>query len=356
MRVRPPQQAKQSGLSLIFMYNERTMKQIDKLKKLLAGISDKDSICILMHNNPDPDALAAAYGLQALFAYQCKAVADIIFNGIIGRMNNRQMVKLLEIPIRHLSTVNLNDYRHICLVDSQPGMRNNSFPTGHPAFIVVDHHPAGDNKFQCEFLDHRMNTGSTSTIIASYLKEFNIPLSRKLATALFYGIKTDTDGLARDSSEKDRQLFFSLYPEIQPELLSQIENPDLPKKYYHDVGDAVLSGQVYEHILVADTDQTFNPDMPAEMADFFLRMEGVKIVLVHGQYKNTLHFSLRTSMDGIRLGGLAILMVEGIGTAGGHSRAAGGQIPYTSENLRIMLERFYHFFAVEPGQFQPLYS
>ncbi|NOZ12859.1 MAG: bifunctional oligoribonuclease/PAP phosphatase NrnA [Acidobacteria bacterium] len=332
------------------------MKKTDELKQLLDTISPKDKICILTHNNPDPDALGAAFGLQKLFSHHSGINGDIVFNGIIGRMNNKQMVKLLEIPLRHLSAVNLDDYRHLCLVDSQPGMQNNSFPAGRPALIVVDHHPAGGKEFQCKFLDHRMNTGSTSTIIASYLRNFDIPVSQKLATALFYGIKTDTDGLARDSSNLDRELFFNLYPQIHPELLNQIETPDLPRKYYHDVGDAVLSGQVYEHILIADTDETFNPDMPAEMADFFLRMEGIEIVLVYGRYKNTLHFSLRTSMNGIRLGGLAILMVEGIGTAGGHTRAAGGQIPFSAANVRMMLERFYHFFAVEPGQFHPIYS
>jgi len=338
------------------MYNEAIMKKTNTLKKLLTDISSKDKICILMHNNPDPDALASAYGLQALFAHQCDTVADIIFNGIIGRMNNKLMVKLLDIPIRHFSAVNLDDYSHLCLVDSQPGMRNNVFPANRPGLLVVDHHPSEGKAFDCQFLDHQINAGSTSTIVAGYLRALNIPISRKLATALFYGIQTDTDGLSRDSGDLDREIFFSLYPEIHPELLNQIQNPDLPKKYYHDVGDAVLSGQIYEHILVADTDQTFNPDMPAEMADFFLRMEGVEIVLVYGRYKDTLHFSLRTSMNGIRLGGLALLMVEGIGTAGGHTRAAGGQIPFTEENLRAILERFYHFFAVEPGQFQPLYS
>lgn len=332
------------------------MKQIAKLKQLLADLSDKDRICILMHNNPDPDALGSAYGLQALFAHQCRAATDIVFNGIIGRMNNKLMVKLLDIPIRHFSAVNLDDYSHLCLVDSHPGMQNNIFPANRPALLVVDHHPPEGNAFDCQFLDLRVDAGSTSTIVASYLINLDIPIPRQLATALFYGIQTDTDGLARDSSNLDREVFFSLYPNIHPELLNQIENPDLPRKYYHDVGDAVLSGLLSDHILVADTDQTFNPDMPAEMADFFLRMEGVEIVLVYGRYKDTLHFSLRTSMDAIQLGGLAILMVEGIGTAGGHTRAAGGQVPFTAENIRIMLERFYHFFAVEPGQFQPLYS
>ncbi len=332
------------------------MEKENELKNLLNSLSKTDQICILMHNNPDPDALAAAYGLQTLIASQSGVKADIIFNGIIGRMNNKQMVKLLDIPIRHSSTVKPDDYSHLCLVDSQPGMRNNIFPTERTAFMVIDHHPVEGVPFKSRFLDHRMEIGSTSTIVAGYLKYLEVPLSRKLATALFYGIQTDTDGLARDCGDLDREIFFSLYPQIHPELLNQIQNPDLPRKYYQDVGDALLSGQLYENILIADTDQTFNPDMPAEMADFFLRMAGVEIVFVYGHYKDTLHFSLRTSLDGIRLGGLAIQMVEDLGTAGGHARAAGGQAPFTEKNIRIILERFYHFFAVEPGQFHPLYS
>lgn len=326
------------------------------LSGALEQVRSSDTVAILTHNNPDPDAIAAAFGLGHLIHVNTGARVELFYGGIIGRANNRTMVDILQIPLKPATTLSMLKHRHICLVDTQAGMRNNILPCDRIPLLVVDHHPLHDPPGQFRYMDHRVTLGSSSAIVAEYLHHMQLSIEPALATALYYGIKTDTEGLSRDCSETDREMYFHLYPLVNPEWLNQIEHPDLPQEYYRDIGDAVLSSRTAGDLLISDLETCFTPEMPAEMADFLLRMAEIRVAFVYGTYDGTIHFSIRTSRSDIRLGRLALTLVDGIGSAGGHNRAAGGQIPFSSENLRKMLERFYHFFAVEPGQFNPIYN
>lgn len=338
-----------------FRYNIHMTDPLFVLKEALAQVRSSDAVAVLTHNNPDPDAIAAGFGLGHIIHVLTGARVELFYGGIIGRANNRAMVETLQIPMVSATTLSLLKHRHICLVDTQPGMRNNVLPCDRVPLLVVDHHPLHEPQGKSLFMDHREIMGSSSTIVAEYLRLLDISIEAPMATALFYGIKTDTEGLARDCSETDRDMYLALYPQVNPEWLNQIENPDLPREYYRDIGEAVMSCRVTGELLVADLQDCFTPEMPAEMADFFLRMQNVTLTFVYGTYENTIHFSLRSSRKDIRLGRLALLLVEGIGSAGGHNRAAAGQIPYEPASVRIMMERLFHFFAVEPGQFTTIY-
>lgn len=326
------------------------------LNETLDRIQPEDRVAILTHNNPDPDAIAAAFGLARLIEHLRGCRPELLYGGIVGRASNRSMVRLLDIPMCPIPLHDNLDFDHYCLVDTQPGMQNNMLPDDIVPLLVVDHHPLPNEAPAPIYFDHRTEVGSTSTMITQYLTSHDVSIDAKLATALFYGIKTDTEGLARDPGELDREMFFFLYSRIDPELLNRIETPDLAMEYYRDIGDAVLSCRVCDHVLIADLDDCFTPDMPAEMADFLLRMDGIEVAFVYGLFEGIVHFSLRTSLSALRLGRLALILVADIGTAGGHNRAAGGQIPYAPDHVRIMLERFYHFFAMEPGQFAMIYD
>ena len=326
------------------------------LKEALEQVRPSDSVAILTHNNPDPDAIAAAFGLSHIIHVSTGAQVELFYGGIIGRANNRTMVDTLDIPLHSATTLSMLKHRHICLVDTQSGMKNNVLPCDRVPLLVVDHHPLHEPAGKCRFMDHRETVGSSSAIVAGYLHELELSIEPQMATALFYGIKTDTEGLARDCSDDDRDMYLKLHHLVNPEWLNRIENPDLPVEYYQDIGEAVMNCRVCEGLLIADVDNCFTPEMPAEMADFLLRMTGINLAFVYGSYEGTTHFSIRTSRSNIRLGRLALALVDGIGSAGGHNRAAGGQIPVSPEHIRIMLERFYHFFAVEPGQFSPIYD
>ena len=69
------------------------------------------------------------------------------------------------------------------------------------------------------------------------------------------------------------------------------------------------------------------PDLVAELADFLIPLDGVHSSLVMGRHEGRLYLSLRSRDDARDAGSLIQRVVGDMGTAGGHGRMAGAQIP-----------------------------
>ena len=84
-----------------------------------------DSIIIQCHDNPDPDAIASAYGLYLYFKSYNRDV-EIIYSGrdIIQKSNIKLMIKELEIPIEYYEYRLLPDNQLLITVDCQYGESN----------------------------------------------------------------------------------------------------------------------------------------------------------------------------------------------------------------------------------------
>ncbi len=332
------------------------MKLKERLNKVIEILSDKSKkVCILTHTNPDPDAIASAYALWFFLKNTAGVNAAIYYDGIIGRINNRIMVELLNIPIKKARSDFLKKFDYFCLVDTQPGKRNNCLPKDKKVLMVIDHHFEDNGKNEGEFVDVRENVGSTAAIVCQYLDSFKIEITDTLATALFYGIKTDTDGLLRDFSSIDERYYKKLFLKVDYKKLHMIEYPELPKEYFYDFADAINSARVFNDILIADLGKAFVPDMTGEMADYFLRMEGISLVLVFGEFNNMLYFSLRTTKRGKRLGRVSYELTEGIGSGGGHNKSGGGVIPNPLLNKKVFLDRFFKKFGITADKLTLLY-
>ena len=68
---------------------------------------------------------------------------------------------------------------------------------------IIDHHPRKKIANNVPYMDVRPQMGATATIIYEYLLCLKLEIPIVLATALFYGIKTDTRGLSRGASSAD---------------------------------------------------------------------------------------------------------------------------------------------------------
>ncbi|OPL13364.1 MAG: hypothetical protein AVO39_03600 [delta proteobacterium MLS_D] len=296
-------------------------------RKLLDLASGKRSILIVCHNNPDPDAMAAAQALKVIFFLQKpKRKVFIAYGGIVGRAENRQMMRRLKIEMTSIKDISFRDFSLVCLIDSQPRTGNNDIPRAVCPHVVIDHHPLKTATKKCDFYDVRPGYGSSSTILTEYLRELEIPVDKRLATALFYGLKTDTGGFSRSVTKADLETFNFLAPRVAPRTLAAIENPPVPKTYYLKYVEAIESCVVYQNVIVTDLGKIGNPDIPAEMADFLLRMEAIRWVLAMGEYRDELILSVRTSRKGWWAGKIALRILRGLGTGGGHERAAGGKV------------------------------
>ena len=137
---------------------------------------------LLPHDNPDPDSLAAAAGLSLLLGRQ-GIECTIGMAGIIGRAENRAMVRVLSFDLRPLENLDLESFGIVALLDTQPGTGNNSLPANRLPDIVIDHHPPRPLSAEVPWCDIRPEFGASCTIVWRYLKQAGIELTADLATA-----------------------------------------------------------------------------------------------------------------------------------------------------------------------------
>jgi nanoRNase/pAp phosphatase (c-di-AMP/oligoRNAs hydrolase) len=298
-----------------------------RLLQLLDVVRGRTSSLIQVHNNPDPDAIASAVGMRALYRRYFNIDSRIVFGGIVGRAENRAMLRLLRIEIFPANRVRFEECDLLTLVDTQPGAGHTEVPDGHVPQVVIDHHPERDRPDGVLYWDVGRAYGATSTIVAELFLKNNVPMPGDVATALMYGIKSDTHGLGEEAQSHDLEAYQGLFADGDAGLLAQIESARVPRSYYAAFQKAIDSAQIYDFACVSHLGKIDNPDMVAEMADFLLRCEDLKWTMVTGIYEDTLHLSLRATGRNAHAGAIARQAVGVMGTAGGHGRMAGGQIP-----------------------------
>ncbi|MDY0189303.1 MAG: DHH family phosphoesterase [Desulfuromonas sp.] len=301
-------------------------------KQIIDRVRGKHNILIVTHDNPDPDALATAYALSHLLLMSTGEQPLIASGGVIGRRENRTMVEKLDIEVAALDDVDCRQFAVICMVDSQPRTGNGSLPEVCKIDIIIDHHPQrvdphGDNAAHGGMIvDVRPEYGACATILYEYLLAQDIYIGTRLATALFYAIRSETQDLGREWSNPDRTAYQKLLPLSNNRILFEISRAKVPADYFLNFSQALNSARVYHDILVFNMFEVEHPDMVAELTDFLLRVEGVSVVLGMGCYAEQEVLSFRTDRADIFAGQVIRDVVDGLGTAGGHGMIAGGQI------------------------------
>ena len=299
---------------------------------LMSAVEGPEPLVILPHDNPDPDALASAAALQYLLRELSDRSSIISLGGIIGRAENRAMVKYLNIGLVDIRDIDFTPQTKVVLVDTQPGRSNNSLPPEIVPTGVIDHHPAYGESDHIPFVDMRENYGATSTILTEYLRDSRVTVESKIATALFYGIAAETQDLGRESTEADFAATNFLYPYANKRRLGKIENARVPREYFRAFRDAIDEAIVYDRAIISDLGDVLYPDMVAEVADFLLRLDDVEYALAMGSFKKGLYVSLRTT-DRDANAGEILQKVLGSKSAGGHDMIAGGRVRLEGNGL-----------------------
>jgi nanoRNase/pAp phosphatase (c-di-AMP/oligoRNAs hydrolase) len=314
----------------------------NSLDLLFKAFQGANSALILPHNDPDPDAIASAVALGHLLAGQLGIDSRVSYGGIIGRAENRALQRYLDNPLQPLADGDLRQGVPVVLVDTQPGAGNNPLPAGAAVAVVIDHHPLRAETAAASFADVRPGVGATSTILTEYLQMAGLELPVPLATALFYGIKTDTGGLSRGASSDDVVAYLSLLPQIDILALAQVERSQVPADYFRSLSTALGAALLYDGVLVTYLGTMAYPDLAAEMADILLRSESAQWVICMGIYRDRLILSVRTQDPRGKAGSLARAMVAGQGTAGGHGTSAGGQVSLDDRSPGEVVRQLRH--------------
>ena len=311
-----------------------------RLDKLLAVGNQVKQVIIVLHNNPDPDAIASGAALKFLLEEKAGVKADIIYQGVIGRAENKALVKYLDIPLQVLAEDSPLPADCVALVDTHPGAGNHPLPEDILPLIVIDHHKISQNGLAV-YSDVRPHVGATSTIMTEYLQAAGKRIPRRLATALLYGIKTDTQALSRNASPADVKAYCYLSYWADIDAFLSFEKAEVPAGYFQGLAAAMENARVYDDLVISYLGDLPYPDLVAEIADVLLRLEGNRWVVCLGVYKDTLHFSIRTRDENGDVAGLAQTIAKDIGKAGGRDMIAGGQIPLQGENPEKILETIH---------------
>lgn len=291
------------------------------LKKRAAG----GRAAILTHDNPDPDSLAAALGLKRLF--ESEGIPSIMaIGGIIGRAENRAMVRELKIELQPIDKLDWGAYTIVAMVDTQPRTGNNSLPPSRRADVVIDHHPKRTDLGELTWLDINTEMGATATIVYQYLRDRGIPIDATLATAFLYALKSETRDLGREAGEPEREAYVELSKIADFERLYAISYPKLGREHFVALDRALRSAVVWGDLLAINLGALDYPDLVAEVADMMLPYEKAHWVLCVGQHNRTVYLSVRTDITDATAGALIRRVVASNGAAGGHGMIAGGRL------------------------------
>jgi len=299
------------------------------LAELYSHFCSKDHVLILI--DPDPDAIGASLALKRLL-WRKIASSTIGMIRPIRRLNNLTMVRLLRLPLVAAKKRELNKYDKFVLVDSQPD--HHEFHKEIPFTVVIDHHPVNAS-IPVPFVDVRSEYGSTSTIMTQYLRAAKITPSKTLATALLYGIKTDTRNFERHTTLEDIEAFRYLFSYVDHHVLQKIEIADLSLKDLKLFQKAFERKHVVKDRIFIHMDEVPSADILVEIAEFVLKIHDISWSIVSGLYESSLIVVVRN--DGFRkdAGKIVRRAFGHLGCAGGHHAMARAEMPLSALEKEI---------------------
>jgi len=321
----------------------------------------RDRWLLLTHDNPDPDALASTAALGLILRRRFRRRVTIAYGGMIGRAENREMVRALKLKLSHLRHLKRRDYQRFVLVDCQPWTGNSQLPSAVVPDLVFDHHPMRKATQRSRFFDVRPEYGATATILTEYLEESGVHVTRPLATGLVYAIRSETQDFGREAAGPDHAAYDRLLPRIDRRTLARIQTAPLPVTYFHNLHRALEGLAGVANLVVSNLGRVEQPDIVPEIADLLLRMEGRTWSMCTGVHGDRVYLSIRTSNPRADAGNLMRRLIGQRGKGGGHGTMAGGfvEIPRTANDggralERFLAQRFAAALKKNPERLQPL--
>ena len=295
--------------------------------RLLERLSDFERVVVVMHDNPDPDAIASGWGIKVLIDQTVAIPTRVIGGGAIVRAENRQMVELLDPPIELLDDIEFDEQTAAILVDCGVEATNHILTRRNVSpLAIIDHHVVSGPKVKAPFADIRDDVAASASIVASYLLEQGIEPSAKLATAMLYAVSSETCAYESHYSTLDRSILPWLMEFGEPEVLAEIQNAPLKRSYYGDLLLALQSTVLYDDVAICFLPRTDGSEIVGEVADLLVRCESVHRVLCGAVINEVLLVSARTQHASDSAVRMIRETLKGIGSAGGHSHRAGGKI------------------------------
>src|SRR4051812_15821277 len=292
--------------------------------RFLIGLHPFDRVVFVSHVQPDPDSLGSMLGLAHLVENRLGKPTLVTRDGLISRAENKAMVEVLHLDLTRVEDVDWSPGDAVVMVDSQPNTGRHTFAESVPLYAVIDHHDTPGDLDGVSFTDIRASHGATCTVVTKYLREQDVQIPEKVATALLYGIETELTGFPREAGPSDDDALLFLYPLADKDLIAQIRNARLPHSHFECLLQALQSSFIYDRLIISWVDDLPQPEQAAEVVDFMIRFDKVDWAVCGGVYKDQLILSARAAKEDARAGEILRQAVGRMGRAGGHDRRAGG--------------------------------
>jgi nanoRNase/pAp phosphatase (c-di-AMP/oligoRNAs hydrolase) len=292
-------------------------------------LSDADRILILLHNEPDPDAMASGLALRTIL-HRTRTTAVIGALEGVTRPENLRMENLLDIHVETIAPAAIEEFDRVCMVDVQP----HYFPGVDRVDLVIDHHPE-QHGYNAVFKDIREDFGSTCTILTEHLRAIDASISERTATAMLYAIKSDTLFFNRQANRCDIEAFSYLYPLADANLIRKMEGAEITAERLQLITKATQNGRMVEQIFSVFLGEVPRDDAIPYVADFFLQLEDVRWTLVSGIVNGSFVMSVRNLGYSKNAGDFVRRYFVDIGSAGGHRAMAKAVVPLDAFQARF---------------------
>jgi nanoRNase/pAp phosphatase (c-di-AMP/oligoRNAs hydrolase) len=298
------------------------LKTLERVREVRARLDGAENVALLLQPDPDPDGIASALALRQVLRRN-RATAPLVTFGAVTRPENVAMLELLEIDLEVIRPAELKRFEGVALLDVQPNVLQGEVDD---VDVVIDHHPERKG-YRAGFRDIRSSYGATSTILTEYCLAAEVAIPERLATALLYGIKSDTLFLDRETARADIAAFSYLYPLVNTNLLRRIEKPELPRSAFRAFARALSrldcrSGLAHVHLGRVERE-----DVIPQMAELALQLEGAEWSVASGVVGPNLVLCVRNAGYGKAAGSVVTALFGSLGSAGGHQSMAKAVVP-----------------------------
>ena len=288
----------------------------------LSSLLKYNSIVIQCHDNPDADAICSGYVLYRYFqAYHKKVRFIYSGNFEISKSNLVYLIKKLRIPIEYVQNLKTKP-ELLLMTDCQYG-EGNVRKFSAKEIAVIDHHQVSGNLPKIN--EVRSNLGSSCTVIWNLLKieDEDKLLDKKVSTALYYGLYSDTNAFSEMSHPLDRDMIDSL--DYDKALILRLKNMNLTLKEARIAGVAMLGVEYHKdnHYAILRSEPC-DPNILGLIGDFIVAVDTIDVCIVYTVLNFGTKFSIRSCVPETRADELAAFLSARIGSGGGHTDKAGG--------------------------------
>jgi len=263
------------------------------------GPNNSKAHLVVMHQNPDPDALGAALGMACILRKQGVEQIHIVYKGEISHPMNKSMVNMFSLPVRKVESVDPSEYDKIICVDCRPS--HTGLVSVGDVDMIVDHHKGDEGSDIPNSVIKPC--GATSSLVCHMLDEDDLledegEQMETTRSCLLLGIYTDTDNFLKNLSEEDFTAYRRLSGLVEEKRILQILEYPIPPYIFELEAQAVaednyrIVGSTY--IAGVGVLADGRRDALPFLADKLLRREGIDTTFIFAVVGDNLQMSVRS--------------------------------------------------------------